>query len=181
MPFSNATGTAYDNVQFSEQISTGLVTASNLPATITRGQTYTNGTGAGQIDMLYAKQLTLAATPTTLDLQSLTDLNGAALNFLRIREFIVQNLSTVAAYVVTVGGAGSGAWVGFFGTTTSTLFLPTNVGATGNYATLHLSDPYTVGATTGAYVGASSHLLKLDPGANTIIINVILAGCSAAS
>ncbi len=181
MPFSNAVGTINYNASFTEAVSTGLVTSQTLAATINRGISYGNGTGSGQIDMLYAKQLSLAATPTTLDLQSLTDLNGAALNFLRIREMIIQTLATTAAYVVTVGGAGSGAWLGFFGTTTSTLTLPTNVAATGNYATMQLSDPYTVGATTGAYVGASSHLLKLDPGANTILINIILAGCSAAT
>ncbi len=181
MPFSNATGTVNTNFSFTEAISTGLVTANNLNATIGRSITYANGTGSGQIDMLYAKKLTLAATPTTLDLTALTDLNGDALNFLRIREFIIQNLATTAAYVVTVGGAGSNAWLGFFGTTTSTLTMPTNVGATGNYATIQLSDPYTIGASTGAYVGASSKYLKLDPGANTIIVSVILAGCSAAS
>ncbi len=181
MPFSNATGTVNTNYSFTEAISTGLVTANNLAATISRNITYGNGTASGQIDMLYAKKLVLNATPTTLDLTALTDLNGDALNFARIREMIIQNLATTAAYVVTVGGAGASAWLGFFGTSTSTLFLPTNVGATGNYSTLQLSDPYTVGATTGAYVGASSKYLKLDPGANVINVNVILAGCSAAS
>ncbi len=181
MPFSVTSGVINTNYAFTELISTGLITPNTLAATINRNITYGNGTGSGQYDMLYAEKLTLAGTPTTLDLQSLTDLNGAALNFLRIREFIIQSQATTAAYTLTVGGAGAGAWLGFFGTTTSTLVMPTNVGATSNFATMQLSDPYTVGATTGAYVGASSHLLKLDPGANTFTIYIILAGCSAAT
>lgn len=175
------TGTVNLNAAFNEVISSGVITSQNIPANLLQTLSYTNGTGSGQVDLIYAKQLSLAGSATTLDLTSVTDLSGTSISFARVRELWIQNLATTAAYTVTVGAAATNQFVGFLGTTTSTCIIPTNVGATGNYAVVRFCDPYTTGASTGAYVDSTHKNLKLDPGANTISVNVLIIGCSAAS
>jgi hypothetical protein len=58
-------GTDSLSAGFNQTVSTGVVTTQTIPASISLSTSYTNGTAAGKIDALYAKQLTLAATPTT--------------------------------------------------------------------------------------------------------------------
>lgn len=166
---------------FTQTITSGVITSQYIPANINWNYTFTNGTGTGAVDLCYAKQLSLAGTATTLDLTSLADLGGSTVSFARVRLFVVQNLATTAAYTVTVGAAASNQWTGFLGTTTSTVVLQPNVGATANQSLLLFLDPYSTGATTGAYVDGTHKSLKLDPGANTISVNVLILGCSAAS
>jgi hypothetical protein len=101
---------------FNQVVSSGLVQAQNLSAAVSLITQYTNGTGAGQIDLLYAKRLTfVASTPQTLDL------------------------------------------------------------------ILAFSDPVTVGASKGYIVSGTSKNLKIDPGSNVIVLDLLIAGCSAAS
>jgi hypothetical protein len=178
--FTNVSGPINLTCNLTEIITTGVVSSYNLGAVLNRNVTYSNGTAAGMIDLVYAKQLSLAGAVTTLDLTALTDMNGAAINFARVRELIIQSLATTAAFTLAIGNAASNAWTGFLGAT-SIFTMPTNVGATGNYATTQWSDPYTVGAATGAYVDGTHKNLKLDPGANTFSVNIIIAGCSAVS
>jgi hypothetical protein len=143
-----------------------------IPAEITNLTTnYGNGTGALQFDLLYNKKLTLSAAAQTLDLSAVTDAAGGAINFARIREFILYNPS---AFPVTIGAAAATQWVGMLGTTTSTLTIP----AGGRH---YFSDPSSVGGGVGAVVTGSSKSLKLDPGANTLVLTLIMAGCSALS
>lgn len=184
MAATNVTGSVNFQASFTEIIPTtaGIITQLNLPVAINQLLSYGNGTATGQVDLIYGKTLALAATPTTLDLTSLTDLNGAALNFARIRELIIVNLAVTAGYTLIIGGAGSNAWdTGVLSSTTYTATLQPSVGQTVGNATLHWSDPWSVGATTGGYVGASHKLLKLDPSANTLNAYVLLVGCSATS
>lgn len=180
--FTNSSGNSNCNFGFSEIITTGVINSLKLDAAINQNIAYGNGTAAGMIDLLYGKVLSLAGSATTLDLTSLTDLNGAAINFARVRELIIVNQAVTAAFTVTVGAAASNAWsTGPLGTSTSTSILQPSVGQTVGLSMLRWSDPFTTGATTGGYVDSTHKALKLDPGANTISVAIIIAGCSAVS
>src|SRR5262245_18892644 len=101
--FTNVSGSVNLNTAFAKTVSTGVITTLNIPATINQAVTYTNGTGTSQCDLVYAKSLSLAATPTSLDLTSLTDLSGTSINFARVREVQIVNQSTTAGRTITVG------------------------------------------------------------------------------
>lgn len=174
-------GTLNINASFNQTVSSGVISTQSLPAALTFNCSFSNGTGTGAVDLCYAKQLILAGSATTLDLTSLADLSGATVSFARVRLLMIQNLATTAGYTVTVGAAASNQFTGFLGTTTSTVILQPNVGATSNQSVHTFLDPYSTGASTGAYVDSTHKSLKLDPGANTISVNVLILGCSAAS
>jgi hypothetical protein len=169
------------NIGTSQTASSGLIVPQTLSAAIAyTGLQLTNGTGSGAVDLVYAKALSLAGSATTLDLTSVTDLSGASISFARVRVLVIQNLATTAAYTVTVGNAASNIFTGFIASTGTVVIQP-NVGATSNYSSHVFTDLYSTGASTGAYVDSTHKNLKLDPGANTISVNVLILGCSAAS
>jgi hypothetical protein len=167
------TGTSQANIGFNQAISTGVVSAQTLQAGLTFSTAYTNGTGAGAIDCIYAKQLTLAGSATTLDLQALVDLAGTSQVLLRVREIIVQVVTTTVDFDVTLGNAASNSWAPIWGATGTHV-----VKAGGRFQN---ADPNTVGSGKGYVVSGTSKSLKLDPGANTVVVNVIIAGCTAVS
>lgn len=183
--FTNCNGSMITNFGFTENITAGVINPLALGTSINQNINYANGTGAGQIDLLYGKVLNLAGSATTLDLTSLTDLNGAAINFARVRELVIVNQAITAGFIVTIGAAASNAWsTGALGTATSTSILQPSVTTPAQLLGLSMfrwSDPFTVGASTGGYVDSTHKALKLDPGANTINISIIIAGCSAVS
>lgn len=175
----NVSGNVNLTASFTETISSGVVTTQSLPASITQGLSYSSGTGPGQCDLLYSKQLSLAGSATTLDLTSLADLAGSSYSFARVRELIITNLASTGGYTLTIGSASASAWTGFLGTASATAVIHPGTSAGGN--THRWSDYYNTGSTSGAVTGASSKLLKLDPGANTFSVNIIILGCSAFS
>jgi hypothetical protein len=159
---------------FNQAVTSGVVTAQTLTASISPSSQYTNGTGAGQVDLIYAKQLVfVASTPQTLDLQALTDLSGASINFARVREIVLQVVTTTAGFNVTLGAAAANPWAAIWGTT------GTHVVFAGS--TFYFRDPSTVGAATGAVTSGTSKNLKIDPGSNALTINLLIAGASAVS
>lgn len=168
------TGNAGFNVGLNQTVTSGLVTTQTLPAAIALTTQYGNGTGAGQINLLYAKQIALvASTPQTLDLSSLADISGATVNFARIREIVIQVVTATSAFNVTVGAAASNPFAAFWGTTgTDTVFAG---------STRYFTDPTSVGAGVGAVTSGTSKSLKLDPGSNNVTINLLIAGCTAVS
>lgn len=178
---ANVSGTLNLGANFSQQISSGVIADYSIPANLALNLTLGNGTSAGKVDLCYAKKLNLAGSATTLDLSSIADVSGATVNFARVRLLIVQNLATTAGYTVTLGSAASNQWTGFLGTSTSTVIVPPNVGATANQSLFLFTDLYSVGASTGAYVDGTHKSFKIDPGANTLDINLLILGCSAAS
>lgn len=175
---ANVSGNSQASLSLTQIVTSGVVTQQNLPANINQTITYSNGTGAGAIDLLYAKQLSLAGTATTLDLTSLTDLSGASINFARVRFIWIFNLATTAGYTITVGNAASNAFTGFLSSTGTAVCYP---GSSSNYGRLIFEDPNSTGGSVGAVTGGSNKNLKLDPGANTISCFVVIGGCSATS
>lgn len=168
------TGTSQLSVGANQTVTSGLINTQTLPASISKTSQYSNGTGAGQIDLLYAKQLTfVASTPQTLDLTALVDLSGATVNMARIREIVIQVVTTTVDFDLTVGAAAADPWAPIWGTTgTHKVFAG---------STFYFSDPNTVGAGNGAFTSGTSSDLKLDPGSNAMVVNVLISGCSAVS
>ena len=166
-------GTAALTSGFNQTVSTGVVTTQTIPASVSLTTQYANGTAAGKVDLIHARQYTLAGSPTTLDLTNLLDLSGAAASFARVRELVVQVVTATGGFDLTLGNAASNAWAAFWGATgTDKVFAGT---------IRYFTDPTSVGSGVGAVVTGSSKNLKLDPGANTIVVNLIIAGCSAVS
>ena len=166
------TGNVSLNAAFVESVSSGVVVPYSIPATISSNLSYTNGTASNQVDTIYAKQLTLAGATTTIDLTSLTDPAGVSVNFARVREFIVVNTSTTAGFDVKVESGASNGWAPL-PASTDPLFCRYS-------AYIHISDPVSTGGSNGNVTSGTSKTVTFDPGANTVIINVLIVGGSAA-
>lgn len=127
-----------------------------------------SGSGVTEVDAVYSDlSLTLSASATTLDLQTLTDSFGDSLDLAKIFWIAVYNTATTAGYDLTIGNAAANPWEPFVTTTTETIEIPD-----GGYWIW--GDP-----TTGATVDASNSDLKLDPGANTIVAKLLIVGTKA--
>ena len=111
----------------------------------------------------WSSDLSLAGSATTLDLTSLTGPRGTE-TFATIVGLYVYNLTTTAGYAVTVGNAASNAWTGPLGGTTPTLTVPA-----GSRLVLENND-------TAWTVDGTHKSLKLDPGANTVSVRVVILG-----
>lgn len=160
------------NAAFTETVSSGVIQTYSVPATISSNLSYANGTASNQIDTIYAKALTLSGATTTIDLTSLTDPAGNSANFARVREFIVVNTSTTAGFDVKVEAGASNGW---------SVLPPSTSPVYARYSgILRISDPVSTGSGNGNVVGSTSKTVTFDPGANTVIINVLIVGGSAA-
>lgn len=83
-----------------------------------------SGTAAGQVDRIYAKTNTLAASANVdLDLAGgVTDAHGATITFVKVKGLYVEAAAGNTNNVV-VGGAASNTWVGPFGDATDKLIV----------------------------------------------------------
>jgi hypothetical protein len=162
------------NLAFTESVTTGVLATNNIPVPVNQGLTYDNGTGALAVDTIYGKRLTLvASTPQTLDLTNLVDPAGVTVNFARVRELAIVVVSTTAGYSVAVSRGASNGW-SFLPASTGPITVQPNGGA------FSIRDPNSTGASTGYFTGGSSKTILLDPGSNTVIINIIIVGGQAA-
>jgi hypothetical protein len=160
-----------------EQIATGVLQTINYPLPITNTVNYPTaaggGTAAGQLDTIYAAQLTLAGTTIALNLHTgLIDPAGNAISFARVREFVVQVVTATAGYSVEVYAGASDGWP----------FLPpvaNPLTAQPNGGMVILRDSQSSGSGVGNVVTATTGNIVLNPGSNTVVVNVIIAGCSA--
>ena len=135
-------------------------------------QVSTSGTGVDQADLKYTKTLSLAATPTTLDLTALTDVAGNAVNFARVKSVTIRNKDTTDGHTVLCGNAAATQWTGFVSSATATwTVFPSSSNNDGFFV-------FTAPNTTAAAVSGSSKSLKLDPGANTISVDIEIVGAS---
>ncbi len=88
------------------------------------GDTFSNGTGANQANLLFADKRTLAASASeTLNLNSLTDPVGSSINFATVK-FIKIRADKANTNNVVVGNAGSTPFLGPLGGTTPTVTIP---------------------------------------------------------
>jgi hypothetical protein len=135
---------------------------------------YTNGTGSSQVDLIYwPDPITLAATTQTIDLTSLTDPSGAAVNFARVRELLIYNPTATAGFDIKVEQGASNPWA-FVPPSTSPQIVRYGGGL------YRISDPISTGGGNGNVVGGASKTIKFDSGANTVTFWVLALGGSAA-
>lgn len=173
------TGSITITAAFSEYITSGVVNPETLAAAlsalgVTAGAlSFTNGTAAGQVDTLYCKPFTLAASPTTIDLTSVTDLGAASVTFARSRLFFVFNPTVTAAYDLAIYHGSSNGWAPLPASAN-----PLYARANGGFALI--VDPQSTGGGVGNVVTSTSKTVTLDPGANTVTAYVLCAGGSAA-
>lgn len=156
-------------------------TSSTVPGTVTplsnsqslKCTLSTSGTAADQVDLKYSTTLTFSAsTAQTLDLTSLTDVYGGAINFARVRTITIKMKSTTDGATLTIGNAASNAWAAILGAT-GTLIMQASTST--NDSMLVLTAPNTTGwATSG-----SSKSLKLLPSAHAFSVDIEITGCSA--
>jgi hypothetical protein len=172
---ANVYGTAAASLSFTEYISSGVITPiQDTVGLFTPGVPlcsigYTNGTGAGQVDLIYGVSLSLASTTQTIDLTSLTDLNGGAVNFARVREFFVLNTAGTAGFDLVISGGASNPW--------SKLGACT---AFANGGCLWQRDPNSTGGGNGLVTAGGSKTVKFDSGSHTVTFYVLILGCSTA-
>lgn len=133
-----------------------------------------SGTAADQADLKYTSSFTLAATPTILNLKSLLDIFGGAIVLVKVRSITIVNKATTDAFVLLMGYATttSNAW-------TSLVTNPGQITIAPSTATNNGMFAMTAPNTTGWAVGTSNRLLNLDPGANSIPIDIEIVGTSA--
>ncbi len=151
----------------------GNVTYNNVTGGAGSLWTATAG-GIGNVDTVYANQITLASTTQALDLFGGTMLSpsGKACVFARVREFIVQVVSTTANFLVQIYGSASNAplWLPLVAT-----YLWTAPGGL-----FRMSDPNSI--TTGGYLVDNTHkAVTFNSVSNTVVFNVLITGNSSAS
>lgn len=163
------------SASFSQTVTAGLVTPQNLGANASQNLPYGNGTGANQIDLIHAKAYSLvASTPQTIDLTSLPDLSGVTVNMARVREILCWITDTALSHTVVLGAAASNPFAAFWGTTGLQTIYPGS-------AVYRFSDPTSVGSGVGAVTSGTNKSLKIDPGSNNVVFNLVILGCSAVS
>jgi hypothetical protein len=168
------TGQFYFKADFALTKSTGLPRELRLPLTGEYTNNVADGTTDNKADRIYFKKLTLAATPTDLDLQSLIDVNGDAVSFAEIIGGYVENTDT--ANPLTIGGTGAitNAWTSWLSNPGTIKVRPA---ASATSPSIQPIGP--TGDDPGFAVSGTNKVLRLDPGANTIVINIMLVGRSA--
>ncbi len=142
------------------------------------GAAYTNGTGAGQIDLIYSRQVTfVASVAQTLDLTAIIDMASPTVsqNMARVREFWVEVTDIVLTHTLGVAQGASNGW-GFLPPIANQL-----VAMPGGRAGIVMSDPDSVGAGVGMIVDGSHKTITFTPTAFAIVANITILGCSAVS
>jgi hypothetical protein len=113
------------------------------------------------------------ATPQTIDLRSLTDIFGAAVNFARARTFDIKIRTTNDAASLTIGADATTPWTGFLNAA-GTLTVPPASAANPAGGGIVITAPNT----TGMPVTGSSNRVKFLPSAHPITADLVVVGCS---
>lgn len=173
-------GTIELNVALQDYVTSGYANAVTFPAALSSPGfpgaklTYTSGTGANQMDSLYWRPITLAAsTPQTFNLQSIVGLGGESLVFARVRELILYNPTTTSGADCKLYQGASNPWA-IAPPSTAPLWARANGGLA------RISDPSSTGAGVGNVVTSTSCEITLDPGANAMTVYLLVGGGSAA-
>jgi hypothetical protein len=169
------TGNANVTHAFQTKVATGYLTPVTVNFAINNSVNYTvSGTGDGQVDLPFGMPVTLTGAAQTFDLTAMTDQIGVVRNFARVREFVIYNTDTTAGHQVNIYRASSNGW-NFLPTATSPMVLTIDGGQ------ILLRDPHSTGSGVGLVTSTNSRTFTLDPGANTVTVNILIMGCSAVS
>lgn len=168
---STVSGTTSVSVNITDVSTTGLAGTSQATATINLGSTTTQWTAgssnaAGTCDIVYSHHFTLAASPTSINLQSLAGPNGETFVCAHVR-FIALRITSLDGKTLAIGAAGSNEFDGFLGN--------------GDLFTAYPGSPYILlnaPLATAPVVDSTHRLIKVDPGANTVDVDVVILGNS---
>ena len=184
------TGNARLNASFTQTILAG--SSPNFPigtltpqALINQAPSYANApSGSNNIDLISAQQVLVGTSASAFFLagasNTMVDLEGVLVNsttgFVRVREFIVQNLATVQGSYVLIYGPASNPWAPFAG---AVLASPICIPPGGCF---HLSDPFSTGSGTypgfGLVGGGTASGFDLKAAVASTPVNIIVVGCS---
>jgi hypothetical protein len=159
------------SVTYAQSLDAQTVTATVAASTV-RTQSYATGTGANQAQHIWIDERSLATTTSeTLDLTALAGGAFGTITAAKVKEIIVELLTTTAGYRLLVGAAASNAFdAPFSGDATAVAY----VGAGGH---LHLSNP-----VDGYVVDGTHKSLKIENpsgGTASYRITVICTGSNA--
>jgi hypothetical protein len=155
-------------VSIVETVVNGLSTG-NLPVSRSLDSNLGSGTGSGNNNLQFSKPYTLAAgASVTLTLSALTDDLGRAVNFARIKVFLVDNTATTAdGYDLAVASGATHGWVAPFGGAAGSVVAKAG-GLAFLYAPLATAFPVVA--------GTSDQVTITNAGAGSVTFNVIIAG-----
>lgn len=179
MAVTAAYGTVNLGTGLTLPVTTGVTPYSAL-ANISANFNFANGTAAGQIDIIVATKLALAASVNNFDLSAVTDIAGGSRSPLRCRFLAayIDIAETNLAHTVAMAPGASNGWAN----AVTGILSPGGAGGGTTVAMQVLCfDPMSVGGGVGAVIGASNKIQKFDPGANTINVWLIGGFCSAVS
>lgn len=162
-----ATATTKSVISPSLAVTRGLGSYTYAPPGIGKTFTWTNGTGANQINKVYENSRSITASSNDdLDLAggALTDIEGAVITFTALKSIYIENTS--ATQTLTVG-VGSNPFVGVLGGTTPTMIIPP-------LGIFHVENPSAAGWPVTAGTG---DILRIANGAgSTAVAKVCLMG-----
>lgn len=202
MAAATVSGNVSMNASFSEQITAGVITPQNLPASVNQNLTYSSATGGAPLttDTIWAKAAQFGAGGANaggsvahycqIPLTSLSDLAGNAISFQRVREVFIQNSLSYPLYLYggNSSGASAVAWIPSAASGSSAFQIPGYGSASSNsvyWPTFRICDPVTASVSTGAQLGyfvstANCYItLYNGAGASTDSVNIMIAGCAA--
>jgi hypothetical protein len=131
---------------------------------------FSSGTAADAINGMYAETLTFtASTPQTIDLRSLTDIFGDALQFQKVRALLIRVKSTTDGASLALAPGASNGMTSIVGTGSSLNIL---AATSSNNAWFAVVAPNT----TAYAVGASTKTLLMTPSAHAFDVDVIILG-----
>lgn len=159
---------------FQQLLSYGIGQSQNLPIPmIFRSIFKASGGLLDQCDAVYSATLTfVASTPQVIDLKSLVDAQGNAIAFDRIRVFAIRVNSQTDGDVLLVGDNGANDWLGLTpAAATAAINVYPSTGANDGFVIFQMPN------STGAAVGSTTHLVKLNPGSNAFTVDLLIAGC----
>jgi hypothetical protein len=162
MPLQTGAVTLGSSLQFTVPAAGVGLSSYNVPGGFSLATGYTSGTGPNQVMKFALFGGTATAAPATLDLSSIPCVDGTT-SFTHVREIIIINNDPINL-------------LKFDPTVSSSQLFGMEVAAKIDIqagANLRFFKPL---GTNGFVVGGSTHIVTLDPGANTIIYSGIVVG-----
>lgn len=177
---STTAGTVSVGIQLRESLaaSSARLIAYDVPVQPTNSYTFSDGSTAGTVSItsnagtitikgnkIYQASGTASATPTDIDLTTVTNVDGTT-GFSYIRAMFIFNDATTDAYTLTTGG-GTNPFKTYLGGTTPTLAIDPG-------GVFILLKP--LGTTGHAVTNSSNDIVRLDPGANNVPYRIVIVG-----
>ncbi len=162
----NVSGSMKASVSLSENLSAGLGSGT-LNDSVSVNQSLNNGTGSCNVALRYTISKTANAAADTYTLSATTDALNRAVAFTKVRLLVIVNQSTTDGQDLIVGNAALHPWSApFNGVGTSDIIVKAG-------GTLILLAPL---ATAFPVTSGVSDQLKIDPGANAVPYQLLIAG-----